>query len=117
MLLEEILKAGSYLIVAAIVSYVYRLAFDGAKGGKLKKVLWNGLLYCGFVALAAAVMLGDPSCEEVSDPVYGGCDQYADDGFEAATGQRTAVFAFYMILFYVPVVVGGVQGKKEPHNQ
>ena len=113
-ILNEIFKALSYLIIAAIVLFVFKTARDNAKDGKLKTILWKGFLYCGIIALFASVTLGDPTCEVQGDPVYGGCEQYADDSFAPTTEQRVANFSYFMTLLYIPVIFGAFKGDKEP---
>lgn len=109
----EILRAGTYIIVGGIVAYAWKLAHDSAKGNKLRHALWTGFLWCGGIALFASLMLGSATCEVQSDPVYGGCDQYADDGYTPTTEQRVANFAYYFTLLYVPVIFGAFSGRKE----
>lgn len=112
---HEIFRALGYLLIAGIASYAWKLAYDNAKGGKGRKVLWKGILWCGGIALFASFTLGNPSCEVQSDPVYGGCEQYADNGYEPTTEQRLASFAYFMTLLYIPVIFGAIKGNKEPH--
>lgn len=113
MIFDEIFRALGYLLIAGVAFFAWKLARDNAKGGKLKSVLWKGFLWCGGIALFASFTLGNPSCIEQSDPVYGGCEYYADDGFEPTTEQRTANFAYFMTLLYIPVVFGAFNGTKE----
>lgn len=111
--LNEIFRALGYLLVAGILSVVWRQAYGNARGGKLKEVLWKGFLWCGGIALLFSVMLGDSTCEIQADPVYGGCEQYADDGYEPTTEQRVASLAYFLVLLYVPVVAGALSGDKK----
>lgn len=109
---DEFFKALGYLMIAGVVSFAWIQARDNAKSLELKKVLWNGLLWCGGIALFASIMLGSPSCEVQGDPVYGGCEQYADDGYEPTTEERASRFAYFMTLLYIPVVIGAFNGNK-----
>lgn len=109
---DEIWRALSYLLIAGIVYYAWKLAYENA-GSNYKETLWKGLLWCGGIALFASVSLGSPSCLSGSDPVYGGCEEYADDGFEPTNEQRAAHFAYYLTLLYVPVVTGALMGKNK----
>ncbi|HEV7702292.1 MAG TPA: hypothetical protein VGO63_02530 [Candidatus Paceibacterota bacterium] len=113
MITHEIFRALGYLLIAAVVLFAYKQGRDNAKGGKLKMVLWKGVLWCGGLALVASIMLGNPTCEQSADPVYGGCEQYADDGYEPTTEQRAANFAYFLTLLYIPVVFGAFKGTKE----
>ncbi|PKL72685.1 hypothetical protein CVV26_00245 [Candidatus Kuenenbacteria bacterium HGW-Kuenenbacteria-1] len=106
---DEIFKALGYLFIAGIVYFAWKTANDNATGGKYKTVLWKGFLWCAGIALFASITLGNPTCEERSDPVYGGCEQYADDGYEPTTEQRAAKFAYFMTLLYIPVVIGALK--------
>ncbi len=110
---KEIFKALGYLFISAIVFYVWNTARENAVKSNYKTVLWKGFLWCASFALFASLILGKPTCEEVSDPVYGGCDRYADDGFEPTTNQRAADFVYFITLFYIPVILGAYKGKKE----
>src|SRR3989344_2611171 len=95
---DEIFKALGYLFIAGIVYFAWKTANDNAEGGKYKTVLWKGFLWCAGIALFASVTLGNPTCEERSDPVYGGCEQYADNGYKPTTEQKVARFAYFMTL-------------------
>jgi hypothetical protein len=110
---ENIWKALGYLFVSGLVYFAWDEAYKLGKSKGWKKALLKGLGLCFGIAIFAALILGNPSCEETSDPVYGGCESYADDGYEASYEQRLAQFAYYMVLFYVPVVLGAYKAKKE----
>ncbi len=110
---NEIFRALGYLLIAGVVSFAWKTAHDNAKGGKLKTVLWKGFLWCAGIALFASITLGNPTCEERSDPVYGGCEQYADNGYEPTAEQRVARFAYFMTLLYLPVIIGVFNGNEE----
>ena len=103
---DEIFRALGNLLIAGIVYLAWKTANDNAEGGKYKTVLWKGFLWCAGIALFASITLGNPTCETQSDPLFGGCEQYADDGYEPTTEQRWASFAYLMTLLYVPVVMG-----------
>jgi hypothetical protein len=90
MILDEIVRAGSYLFIAWIVFVAYWAAKEHASG-TLLTVLLKGLLWCAGIALFTSFTLGDPSCLEHDDPVYGGCIQYADDGYEPTSEQRIII--------------------------
>lgn len=109
----EILRALGYLLVAGVVSFTWKTARDNAKGGKWKEVLWKGFLWCAGIAFFASMTLGNPSCESYDDPVFGGCEYYADDGFEPTTVQRVGNFTYFITLLYLPVVFGTYYGNKD----
>ncbi len=111
-ILSEVFRALNYLLVAGVVTVTWKLAEDKAQGGKTKKVLWKGFLWCIAIAFFASLTLGKPTCVE-SDPVYGGCDEYAENGYEPTNEQREASFAYFMTLLYVPVVFGANNKKDE----
>lgn len=104
--LSEIFRALTYLFIAGIVYFAWKTAHDNAERGGYKAVLWKGFLWCAGIALFASFTLGNPTCEQSSDPIYGGCEQYADNGYEPTAEQRVASFAYYMILLYIPVIIG-----------
>ena len=117
LIFDETFKALGYLFIAGVVAFAWKTARDNARGGHLKTVLWKGLLWCAGIAFFASITLGNPTCEEVSDPVYGGCEQYTDDGWEPTTEQRVAKFAYFMTLLYVPVVIGAYNGNKKAESK
>lgn len=110
---DEIFRALGYLLIAGVVYIAGKTASDNSKGGKYKTVLWKGFLWCAGIALFASATLGNPSCEYYDDPVYGGCEYYADDGYEAKTEQRVSSFAYLMTLLYIPVVIGALTNKNK----
>jgi len=115
---DEIFRALSYLLIAGVVFFAWKSARDYARDGKAKSVLWKGLLCCVGIAIFASLILGNPTCESTyADPVYGGCESYADDGFEPTAEQRTANFAYFMTLLYIPVVLGAFDGNKLPRSK
>lgn len=109
---DQIFKALEYLFISYTTWYIWKISFDSATGGKLKKTLWKGFLYCGIIALLTSISLGSPTCEVRSDPLYGGCEEYADDGFIPTKDQKIGNFAFTVTLLYIPVVVGALYGNK-----
>lgn len=109
----EIFRALGYLLIAGVVYIAGKTASDNSKDGKYKNVLWKGSLWCAGIALFASVTLGNSSCESYEDPLYGGCEYYADDGYEPTTEQRVGSFAYFMILLYVPVLIGALSNKKK----
>ena len=113
MITNEIFRAIGYLFIAGVALFAYALARSSTKEGNPKQTLWKGFLWCLGLAFLSSVLLGNPSCEYGSDPVYGGCEQYADDGYEPTTQQRVANFAYFMTLLYIPVVFGAFKGKDE----
>lgn len=110
LIFEEIFKALGYLLIAGVAFFAFSIARDKASAGKLKTVLWKGFLYCCAIALFTSLTLGDATCEEQTDPIRGGCEAYADDGYEPTTEQRVANFAYFLTLLYIPVVLGAFRG-------
>jgi hypothetical protein len=91
------------------------MAEQSAGGGNFKKVLWKGFLICAGIALFASFSLGNPTCIDSEQDYRGStCNDYANDGYKPTTEQRSANFAFWLVLLYVPVVFGAHQGKKGP---
>ena len=109
---DEIFRAARDLMIAGIVILAYKTARE-AKMTKAK-VAWSGFLWCAGIALFAAVTLGSPSCEEAGDPIHGGCEQYADDGFKPSFEQRSAKFLYFLTLLYVPVLMGAFSEREKP---
>jgi len=105
---DEIFRALGYLLIAGVAYWAWKIASDNAENGKYKTVLWKGFLWCAGIALFASLILGNPSCESGSNPLYGGCDYYADNGYEPTTERQIANFAYYITLLYIPVVIGAL---------
>lgn len=108
---HEIFRAIGYLFIAGIAYFAYKTASEKAAASNPKTVLWKGFLWCAGIAFIGSIMLGNPSCESGSDPIYGGCEQYADDGYEPTDEQRAARFAYFMTLLYIPVAIGAFNKK------
>lgn len=113
MIIAETLRALGYLLVSGVVFFAWKQGRDSAKGGKLQTALSKGFLWCAGLALLSSIMLGNPACEQTADPVYGGCEQYADNGYERSDEQRIANFIYLMTLLYLPVVFGAFKGSRE----
>jgi hypothetical protein len=111
-ILNEVFKALGYLFVAWIVMYTYKTARKNSVDGKYVSVLWKGFLWCAGIAFFMSMMLGNPTCIDTEYSMYGsGCNEYADDGFEPSTEQRTSTFAYYLTLLYLPVAIGAFKEK------
>jgi len=110
---KEIFNALGYLLMSGVIFLAWKLAFDNSSSSNYKRILLKGLAWCAGIALFAGLTLGDPSCEQRSDPLYGGCDEYADNGFEATNEQRVGQFSYFLILLYVPVSIGAIMGRKK----
>ena len=111
--INEIFRALGYLLIAGVISFTWKQASDTTQKEDFKKVLWKGLLWCAGISLLASFTLGNPTCTEQSDPIYGGCEQYADNGFKPTTEQRVASFSYFLTLLYIPVVFGVFSRKKK----
>lgn len=111
-ILKEILNALGYLLISGIVYTIWKMAFDDTIKSNYKTVLLKGLVFCVGIALFASISLGNPTCLQISDPAYGGCDEYADDGYVPTSDQKVANFAYYMTFLYVPVMLGVYKSKK-----
>ena len=110
----EIFKALGYLFIAFIVYVAWLMARKNAGSGNFKMVLWKGFLWCAGIALFASFSLGDPTCiDSEQDYRSSTCNEYADNGFEPTTEQRTAQFAYFFTLLYLPVIFGAYTGKNE----
>ncbi|MEK7631931.1 MAG: hypothetical protein AAB445_03645 [Patescibacteria group bacterium] len=107
---DEVVRAIGYLFVAGLVTFAWQQARNYARGGKLKLVLWKGFQFCAGIAIFASLTLGNPTCIQQDDPVYGGCQEYDSDGYQPTSEEIISTFVFYMILFYAPVVFGARKG-------
>lgn len=113
MIIDKVFEALGYLFVSGVVFSIWKQSCNNSRKEKVKIVLLKGLLLCGGFALFASLILGSPTCEQFSDPVYGGCEQYSDDGYEPTSEERVANFTYFFILLYLPVVLGSARGYKE----
>jgi hypothetical protein len=107
-MLKGLFGAVQGLMVSGLVWYVYKTAKESAEAGEPLRVIGKGLLYCVIAALFAASQMGEPSCED-GDPIHGGCDSYADDGYDPTREQRYERFAKAFVLLYAPVVAAAFQ--------
>jgi len=107
MIINEIFRALGYLFISVFIFSAWKMARDHSQGGKHISVLWKGFLWCAAVALFASMTVGEPTCIDSEQDVRGtNCFEYADDGYEPTTEQRAASFAYFMTLFFIPVIVG-----------
>lgn len=104
--LEQAFRAVQGLMAAGVAWYVYSTARKAAdRHGKW----WSasrGAGWCLAFALFAAATMGSPTCSEDGDPIHGGCDQYADDGYDASLEMRVGRFIFFIVLLLPPVLLG-----------
>lgn len=112
----EIWDAVRALMLAGVILVTYRTAKQaGEKSGRWI-ALRNGILICGGLAIFAAATLGSPSCEEQDDPLRGGCERYADDGFDPTSDERLAKLIFWLILLNTPMVIGALDARRYEIN-
>lgn len=112
LVLNEVFKAASYLLVSGIVYLAWKTTYDSTvKNGPIKSLM-QGLLIVIVLAFIGSSSLGEPTCIDSEQDNRGStCYEYADDGFDPTTEQRLATFAYYVTLLYVPVILGAFQGK------
>lgn len=77
----------------------------GIEKGRSSAIRQSTAIILGIAAIAA-IMMGEASCEDVDDPVRGGCSQYADDGYDATPEDRLSRFFYIVILLGVPAGFG-----------
>lgn len=105
-------KAIEPLLGALVVWFIWRVAREASVQGNFKANLLKGFLYCAVFALIAGLTLGNSSCIEYDDPIYGHCIEYANDGHQPTLGQQTGIFVFWLLLLYVPVALGVYSARK-----
>lgn len=104
MILNEILNAFGYVVIAGILGIAYSLAKNSSNNRK--GTLLKGLLWCAGIAFVLSLYLGDPTCIDQEYDTRGTiCNEYADDGFTPTLEQRISKFAYYLTLLYPPVVL------------
>ncbi len=112
---SETLQAGRDLAVAGLVYLAYKTAKAAGNNQGRRAALGKGLAYCLGIALLAAVMVGQPSCEE-GDALFGGCSRHADNGFAPSGDQRAATFLYWLLIFGVPVTMGAMAALPHASN-
>ncbi|MCW6529736.1 hypothetical protein NED98_05710 [Sphingomonas sp. MMSM20] len=112
---HQLFEALRILLLAGVVLFAWKTAREAAEKSGRWIALRNGMLWSLGIALFAAVMAGRPSCEE-SDPLRGGCEQYADDGREVSKDERGGTFIFWAVLLNVPVMFGVMDGRRYVAN-
>jgi hypothetical protein len=90
-----------FIIAFALFAYHCGKTSTGTRG----VVFLKAVAICGAVALFAATTLGDPTCSS-SDPIYGGCEEYEDDGYTAEPADRIKHFAHIFALLTVAAIAG-----------
>lgn len=111
LIFDEVFRALTYLLIAGVVYMAYKLAHEKAMSDGKGRALWSGLLWCAGIALFASFTLGNPTCIDSDQDMYGThCYQYDNDGFQPSTEQRVASFSYFFVLLYVPVVIGAHKG-------
>lgn len=108
---DQIFQVVRDLVIAGIVAGAYITAKRADTG--CWETVWRGFLYCGGIALFAALVMGQPSCEDAGDRLFGGCEAFADDGYEATPKQRAARFLYYFVLLYIPVLIAAGSEQKK----
>lgn len=110
----EAIKAIGYLLVAGIVSVAWTAARDGAKSQSITKVLAQGAMWCGAIALYGAMAMGSPTCINEEYGLHGSeCYEYAENGYEPTFNQQAGQFTYLMVLLYTPVVIGALMGREK----
>lgn len=103
----KIFSALGTLLLMYILFYVWRTSKEHTQKHGDFSTLWKGLGICLALAFFMTSVLGNPSCLGGDQDQFGShCSEYADDGFVPSTEERVAVFLYYLILFYIPVLVG-----------
>jgi hypothetical protein len=114
LLQTEIFKAFGYLFISGLTYIAWNTAREETIKSDYKEILLKGFGWCAGIALFASFTLGQPTCNDYEQDNRGGtCYDYADDGYTPTTEQRVAKFAYFMTLFYIPVILGTLKGKKE----
>lgn len=104
-------RALGSLLLAGIVYGAYRIGRDTGKERGLRNSLPAAIGVCLFLAVMAAGSLGNATCED-SEPLYGACEERAEDGYTPTNTQRGAQFFYVLILLFVPTVLGLSEGDK-----
>jgi hypothetical protein len=104
------------LVLALIARQAYNITRDyGEKAGRWLALL-KGSAWIAGIAFFAAAMTGNPSCEVPGDPLGGGCEQYADDGYEPTLEQRGARFLFWALMLGLPAGFGLMDARRHANN-
>lgn len=110
---KEIIKALKYLFVSFVILQIYNISKEKVNIMGFKKILWEGLLWCAGIAFIFSINLGSPTCIDSEQDTRGNvCLEYADNGYEPSSQERYAEFIFFLILFYIPTIIGARDGNK-----
>ena len=113
---ETLWDVGRTLFLAFIAFEAYKSTRNyGEKAGRWPALL-KGSAWVAGIAFFAATMMGNPSCEEQGDPLYGGCEQYADDGYEPTLEQRGATFLFWALFLGFSAGFGLMEARRHEAN-
>ena len=107
---DQIYKVGHGLLIAAIAYKAYKLASDAAKRYGRFPVLWKGAAWCFGIALVAALLLGQPSCDGAGDRIFGSCE-HLESGFSPTLEQRGARFLYFFLLLCLPAAYGSLTAR------
>lgn len=109
---NQAFEAGRLLAVAGIVRIAYTTARNSAVRRGVGPAIWRGVGVTLAIALFAAVMMGSPTCNDLSDQMFGSCEVQASNGYDASIDQRAARFLFWEILLLVPIGLGVVHSQR-----
>lgn len=106
-ILGKILKALGTLLLMYILFRIWKFAKENTEKKGDFATLFKGFGICFMIAFFMTSTLGNPSCLEGDHDQFGShCTEYADGGFIPSTEENIAVFLYYLILFYFPVIAG-----------
>ncbi|MFO1241570.1 MAG: hypothetical protein U1E64_14630 [Sphingomonadaceae bacterium] len=101
------------LVIAAIVYRVWKFARESALDRGTFGALWRGWAWSFAFAAFVGISLGEASCSS-SDPLRGGCEEYAEDGYPATWEQKFGKFIYWALLFGIPVTIAAMDVPPRP---
>lgn len=106
-------KAASYLFMTGVAYIIWKIAYNQTNKSEssFMKLMITGFFICAIIAFLATINLGThrENCDD--DPIYGRCDRVQD--YEPTAKEIASNFSYFIILLYVPIVLGIYKGSKE----
>lgn len=105
-------RAIASLLLAAIIYGAYRAGQQTGREHGWRKGALGVLGGCLFLAALAGGSLGSGTCEDAGDPLRGGCEDRADDGYTPSASQVVTQFFYVFFLLLGPTSLGLFGGDK-----
>jgi hypothetical protein len=105
-------RALGRLLLAGIVYGAFHFGREAGQERGLKRSFLPALAICAFLAAITAGSLGNGTCENTGDPLRGGCEERADDGYAPTKKKIEEQFVYVLFLLLIPAALGMSEGQK-----